>query len=261
MAFGKNKRNWKKGKGGGRKKKIDSFEKKEYFKLKMPKIPGIKTATYGWTPATKTGKGITVESRLKDRIATIRLGDLQAEPIPDNASVLSTATNLKLRIARTTTEDRLCWLDFYGLGLTRDKLCSMIKKWVTLVEAHVDIKTTDGFVFRVFAMATTKKGHIKSTAYAQSSRTRRLRAKMQEIMRDVLGEQNTKEFVARLLIDKLGDAFKKPLDHIYPIEDACVRKVKLIKKPLNEDQRRITDLHNDDKEEDENKEEDEVDEE
>jgi len=252
MAIGKNKRLNKKGKHS-RKKKQDSFEKKEWFKFKLPKIQSFKVATYGWTPANKTASGVLVESRLQDRVATIRLGDLEAEPKADNPEILSTSTNLKLRIAKTTTADKMCWLDFHGLELTRDKQCSMIKKWVSLIEAYVDIKTTDGIVFRCFGLALTKKqpGQVKNTAYAQTSQTKRIRAKMIEIMREILSDKTTKEFVGQLLVDKIGDAFKQKLTCIFPIHDACVRKVKLIKRPGNEDTRRIEELHDDRKDENE----------
>jgi len=247
MAIGKNKRLSKKGKGG-KKKKADSFEKKQWFKLKMPKIPtAIKVSHYGWTPANKTAQGVLVEDRLYDRVCTIRCGDLDEKPKPDSLEDLTTATNLKLRIAKTNLHNMECWLDFHGLELTKDKRCQLLKKWISLVEAKVDIKTSDNYVFRIFGMALTKKqdGQCKKTAYAKTSQVKRIRKRMQEIMTNELAEKTTKEFVSRLLVDKCGDAFKKELNFIFPIKDACIRKVKLIKRPNKEDLRRITDLHTD----------------
>jgi len=57
------------------------------------------------------------------------------------------------------------------MDYTTDKLRSMVRKWQTLIEAHVDVKTTDGFTLRMFCIGFTKKrqGQIKRTAYAQSS--------------------------------------------------------------------------------------------
>jgi len=247
MAIGKNKRLSKKGKSS-RRKKIDAFEKKQWFRLKMPKISGIKVNNYGWTCANKTAQGITVEDRLFDRVCTIRCGDLEEKALPDSMDALTTMTNLKLRIAKT--ENNECWLDFHGMQLTREKTCSLLKKWVTLIEASVDIKTLDGYVFRIFGMALTKKqeGQCKKTAYAKTSQIKRIRQRMIEIMTQELGEKGTKEFVSRILVDKCGDAFKKDLGFIFPIKDACIRKVKLIKRPAKIDPRRIKELHTDTKE-------------
>ena len=38
---------------------------------------------------------------------------------------------------------------FHGMDLTREKLCSMIKKWHTIIDAHVEAKTTDGYSLRL----------------------------------------------------------------------------------------------------------------
>jgi len=162
---------------GNRKKKADAFEKKEWFKLKLPKITGIKVPYYGWTPANKTAQGVTADSRLKDRVVTIRCGDLEETPQPDKQEELKTSINLKLRIA--DTKDNECYLDFHGMELTRDRTCSLLKKWVTLVESQTEIKTTDGFVFRVFSLALTQKldGQCKKTAYAKTSQVKRIRQK------------------------------------------------------------------------------------
>lgn len=59
-----------------------------------------------------------------------------------------------------------------------------MKKWQTLIEAHVDVKTTDGYVLRLFCIGFTKRraGQVKKTCYAMSSQIRQIRKKMMEIM-------------------------------------------------------------------------------
>lgn len=59
--------------------------------------------------------------------------------------------------------------NFHGMDLTTDKLRSMVKKWQTLIEANVDVKTTDGYLLRVFCIGFTSKDQssARKTCYAQ----------------------------------------------------------------------------------------------
>ncbi|XP_028158442.1 40S ribosomal protein S3a-like [Ostrinia furnacalis] len=55
------------------------------------------------------------------------------------------------------------------MDLTTDKLRWMVKKWQTLVEANIDVKTTDGYLLRVFCIGFTNKDSLsqRKTCYAQ----------------------------------------------------------------------------------------------
>ncbi len=91
--------------------------------------------------------------------------------------------------------------NFNGMDMTRDKLCSLIRKWQTLIEAFVDVRTTDGYFLRIFAIAFTKKQHnqrVKSTCYAQSGQIRNIRKKIFEILNEEASRCDLKELVQKL---------------------------------------------------------------
>ena len=51
------------------------------------------------------------------------------------------------------------------MDFTTDKLRSLVRKWQTLIEAHVEVKTTDGYMLRMFCIGFTKKraGQVNAT--------------------------------------------------------------------------------------------------
>merc|ERR1711865_1242966 len=128
---------------------------------------------------------------------------------------------------------RNCLTDFHGLSLTRDKLCSLIKKWQTLIEAHVDVKTTDGYTVRMFCIAFTKKrqDQVKNNCYAQTAQIRKIRRKMVEIMANEAGKVQLRDLVKKLIPESIGKEIEKHTQSIFPLKDVLVRKVKILKKP------------------------------
>merc|ERR1712216_427156 len=79
-----------------------------------------------------------------------------------------------------------CLTNFYGMDLTTDKLRSLVRKWHTLIEAHVDVKTTDGYTLRLFCIGFTKRrrSQVAKTSYAQASQIRKIREKMVSIIKE-----------------------------------------------------------------------------
>eukprot|EP00972_Heterocapsa_arctica_P039948 5884048-Heterocapsa_arctica.AAC.1 len=47
--------------------------------------------------------------------------------------------------------------DFRDMCLTRDALYFLIRKWGSLIEAHVDVKTADGYLVRMSVIGFTKQ--------------------------------------------------------------------------------------------------------
>lgn len=103
----------------------------------------------------------------------------------------------------------------------------------TMIEAHVDVKTTDGYLLRLFCVGFTKKrtNQIRKTSYAQHQQVRQIRKKMMEIMTREVQTNDLKEVVNKLIPDSVGKDIVKACQSIYPLHDIYVRKVKMLKKP------------------------------
>ena len=76
----------------------------------------------------------------------------------------------KFKLICEEVQGKNCLTNFYGMDLTTDKLRSMVKKWQTLIQAFVDVKTTDGYLLRVFCIGFTNKQQQQTskTCYAQA---------------------------------------------------------------------------------------------
>ncbi|RZC94063.1 hypothetical protein C5167_016756 [Papaver somniferum] len=63
------------------------------------------------------------------------------------------------------------------MDFTTDKLRPLVRKWQTLIEMHIDVKTTDNFTSRTFCIRFTKQRdkQVKRTCYAQSSQIREVK--------------------------------------------------------------------------------------
>jgi small subunit ribosomal protein S3Ae len=159
MTAGKNPRNFKK---KGQKKKIaHSFAKKEWYNVQVPTVFDVRTPTI--TPCNKTaGQKLSADS-LKGRVFEISLADLNRDQTDQPWR------KMKVQIEEVKGYD--CFTNFYGMDITRDKLCTLVKKWHTLVEAFVQTKTLDGYLIRMFCIGFTKRTsrQVKATCYATGS--------------------------------------------------------------------------------------------
>ena len=221
MAIGKNKR-LAKGKKGQKKKIGDPFAKKEWYNVMAPTMFAQRDC--GRTVVTKTiGTKIATE-QLKGRICEANLGDLNKDE--DQAF-------RKMKFEIQDTQGRQCLTDFYGMDMTRDKLCSLVRKWQSLIEAHVDVKTVDGYTLRLFAIGFTKRqaNANKANCYASSAQVRRIRRKMVEIMSAEASKVLLRDLVKRFVTEAIGKEIEKQTKGIYPLKDCFIRKVKMIKKP------------------------------
>jgi small subunit ribosomal protein S3Ae len=232
MAVGKNKKLGKKKKGGARKAQ-DPFSRKEWYDVKAP--INFANRALGKTVATKTTGQKQSRDSLLGRVFEASLGDLKPQGEEE--------AYRKFRFRVEEVQGSQCLTNFYGMDLTTDKLRSLVRKWHTLIETHVDVKTTDGYMLRLFAIAFTKRrpNQLRKTSYAQSAQIRQIRKKMVEIIQRE-SAVDLSELVTKFISEVIGREIEKSTQGIYPLKDVLIRKVKMLRSPKT-DMGKLLELH------------------
>ena len=129
---------------------------------------------------------------MKGRVFEVSLADL------NRASSAEAWRKVRVQVEEVKGYD--CYTNFYGLDVTKDKLCTLVKKWHTIIEAFVQTKTSDGFLLRLFCIGFTRRTtrQVKATCYAKNSQQRLIRKKMMEIMINEVQKSTFRELVNKL---------------------------------------------------------------
>ena len=151
------------------------------------------------------------------------------------------------------------------MTFTTDKLRSLVRKWQTLIEAVMEVKTQDGYTLRLFCIGFTKRaqGQIRKTTYAQSSQIKEIRKKMFEIMQQEASVCDLKGLVTKFIPNAIGGKIETAcqsvcltflLSHslpimecvtaIFPLKDVYIWKAKIVKYPKF-DLTKLMDVHED----------------
>merc|ERR1712032_1375722 len=172
------------------------FIKKEWYNVRVPSNFDVAAPTL--TPCNKAaGQKIPADS-LRGRVFEISLGDLN-----QNASEQAWR---KVRVQCEEVKGFDCFTNYNGLDITRDKLCTLVKKWHSTIEAFAQAKTNDGYQVRMFSIAFTRrqKRQVKATCYAENSQQKLIRQKMMEIMVTECQKSSLKDLPSRERHDQEG---------------------------------------------------------
>merc|ERR1711910_20121 len=202
------------GKKGAKKKVVDPFTRKDWYDIKAPSL--FKVRQVGKTLVNRTQGTRIASDGLKGRVFEVSLADLQNENDAERS----------YRKFKLICEDVL------------------VKKWQTLVEGNVDVKTTDGYMLRLFCIGFTRKQEMstKKTCYAQSAQVKNIRKKMVDIIQREVSTTDLKEVVNKLIPDSIARDIEKACQGIYPLHDVHIRKVKVMKRPRF-DLTKLMDMH------------------
>jgi len=178
----------------------------------------------GRTIITKTQGTKIASEGLKGRVVEINLADLN-----ENEAL----SYRKIKMCVEDVQGYNCLLNFHGMDMTRDKLCSLIRKKQSIIEGSVDCRTTDGYIVRMFCIAFTRPqdNQIKNTCYIKSAQARAIRAKMTSSMTELGTKGDLKSLVKELISAPIGDQIARKASSIFPVKDCYIRKVKVLKKP------------------------------
>lgn len=107
------------GKKGAKKRTIDPLSRKEWYDFRAP-IP-FSSKSFGKTLVTKSSGNRIASEEIKGRVVESTLADLK-----DNSTDKFWR---KVKLVIDDVDNRNAKTSFYGLDITRDRLCSMIRKW------------------------------------------------------------------------------------------------------------------------------------
>merc|ERR1739838_472880 len=223
------------GKKGAKKKIVDPFTRKDWYDIKAPSV--FKVRQVGKTLVNRTQGTKIASDGLKGRVYEVSLADLQNENDAERSF-------RKFRLVCEDVQGKNCLTSFHGMSLTTDKERSMVKKWQTLINGNVDVKTTDGYTLRLFCIGFTRKQDMstKKTCYAQAQQVRNIRKKMIDIISREVSSTDLKEVVNKLIPDSIARDIEKACQGIYPLHDVHIRKVKVMRRPRF-DLTKLMDMH------------------
>lgn len=199
--------------------KENRFSKKQFFNLCTPNI--FAETTHGRTSHPRTKSKQDLSSFLIGRSFTVNQGDL-------NGQNTETHRNFSFKIAKVRGTD--CFGEFNGMSISRDKINNIIKKWHSLVDAHMDLTTSDGSIWRFFISAVTKRmpGQVKKNSYCQTSAAKQMRKVMFDVLTEQVEGKDINRVIEKLMTEAIGTEVEKGCQSIYPVT-AVVTKVKAIK--------------------------------
>ena len=206
---------------GNKKVKQDSFLKKEWRHVFVPGFFGKRDI--GFTVSHKCARGKVPADYLNNRVFELSHGDLVDEQ--------SHAYRLFSWKSVDVINDDVLTV-FAGMRLSVDKMSSLMRKYRTLIEAQVDVKTADGYILRLFSVGFTKKINNKKACYAQQSKKRELRDAMIACMKEKAEKLPINDLCTTLVAEDIEREIVEKCKAIKQVDNVLVTKVKVIKAPV-----------------------------
>ncbi|OIR59033.1 MAG: 40S ribosomal protein S3A [Amphiamblys sp. WSBS2006] len=217
-------------KGGQKKSKATPFAKKEWYDIETPVMFTERTSLR--TLVNKTFGKKTAESGLLGRTIEMNINDIHK--VSENAA--NPFMKIKMKIAEV--QGRKCYTRFCGMEMTTDKSRSMVRRWQTLIEGIIDVRTVDGYLLRVFTIGFTRRrpDSVSRTAYIKESAVKKIR----KMMFDATAEEFEGGDINRVVESVIAGTIGSRVQYLASFElgillqNVHVWKVKVLKMPAYE---------------------------
>jgi len=218
MALGKNKKK----KYRTKKKITDPFKRKQWYIVKAPGM--FENSFVGRTPVNKSAGTKLAKDALMGRVFKVSLGDL------NNDEDMSFRT-IHLIVEDVQGEEVLT--NFHAMSFATHKLKSLVRKWRTLIEAVIEVTTTDGYKVRLFVIGFTRRrpNHEKTTSYATQAQVKKIRRKIFEIVKRESNDTDLKGLFKKLILETISARVETETQGIYPLHNVYIHKLKILHKP------------------------------
>ena len=205
-----------------KKVKQDTFLKKEWRRVFVPGYFGKRNI--GFTVSHKCARGKVPADYLNNRVFELSHGDLVEEQ--------SHAYRLFSWKSVDVEKDDILTV-FAGMRLTNDKLSSLLRKYRTLINAQIDVKTADGYILRAFTICFTKKiNPNKKHCYAQQSKKKEIRDTCIAVMKETIEKSNVVDLCKTIVDETIEKSIVEKCKNIMEVDNVYVTKIKVINAPV-----------------------------
>ena len=202
--------------------KQDSFLKKEWRHVLVPGVFAGKR-DIGVTVSNKIARGKVPMDYVNGRVWEVSHADITKDM----------SHPYRIFKYRTIAAGDDVYTQFAGMRMAKDKVDSVLRKYRTLVQAQADVKTTDGFILRLFSMCYTKKmaNNHSNHAYATQAQSRAIRDAMIKCMTEAAESNNIEQISKDIVDEKIENQIVEACKTIFQVEGVYVTKIKVIKAP------------------------------
>lgn len=197
---------------------------KQWYRFEAPPPFEVRKVPFGNVICSKK-PGQDLVKQMMGRVVSISSAELFSPMREDQAFKW-----MKLRITRVDLPKWTCYSEWEGMHMESTKRRGIIRKWSSTIECHQDVKTLDGYHYRIIALGITQRypNQIKKGCYAHTSKEKAIRAKMKEIINADVSNGMRDDLIKKLLSEYIEREMEKQCKEIHPI--VCyIRKVTYIK--------------------------------